>query len=200
MAERTDGGSGHIGVADLVRRPAVIGALLWWFGLAIEYPFGLFPPGDGSLLYFFNAGTFVAALVAWMVAVVRWRRGQASGPGRLAAWGFGIWVIGLGMIVIATVFRVEAVGVLFPLGGVGIMLGGALVAVASLRADELALGQRLALIQLGLAWLVIYLLLNVVILGREDPTWWIEALLGLSWFVAGMTVSDRRVRTPDPAA
>jgi hypothetical protein len=160
----------------------------------------LFPPGDGSLLYFFNAGTFVAALVAWMVAVVRWRRGQASGPGRLAAWGFGIWVIGLGMIVIATVFRVEAVGVLFPLGGVGIMLGGALVAVASLRADELALGQRLALIQLGLAWLVIYLLLNVVILGREDPTWWIEALLGLSWFVAGMTVSDRRVRTPDPAA
>lgn len=183
--------AGRMGLAGWTSRPAIVGSLLWWVGLAVEYPNDLFPPGDGSLLYRFNQVTFLAALVAWTVAIALWRRRRVAGPGRAAAWGFGIWAVGLGLVVIATVLTAEPVGALFPIGGLAITLGGAVVAVAALRADDLPLSRRLALIQLGLAWLTIYFVLTVLILGREDPTWWIEALLGASWAVAGLLVPHR---------
>jgi hypothetical protein len=61
------------GASAIVRGPAQIGAVAWWVGLAIEYPYGLFPPGDGSVIYVIDQGIFVAALVAWLVALVRWQ-------------------------------------------------------------------------------------------------------------------------------
>ncbi|MGA7227254.1 MAG: hypothetical protein WBZ40_07260 [Acidimicrobiia bacterium] len=200
MSVETVEKSSRIEMTTVIRHPAVVGAVLWWVGLAIEYPNDLFPPGDGSVLYLVNGGIFLAAMTAWIVAIVRWRRERGAGAGRVALWGYSVWAIGFALLVLATIIThltQTDENVLFPVGGPTVVLGGIVVTVAALRADVPSRG-RWAMVTLGLGW-VVFFLIPPVLFGDVDPTWWTESLLGGLWFVAGaLTASRRPVRPVSP--
>lgn len=186
--------------ATWLGHPATIGALLWWIGLATEYPLDLFPPGEGAL-YQLNQAIFLSGMIAWVVALVGWRRNRTAGSGRTARWGLALWAAGLGMLVIAGLIMNLITGSdenpMFPIGALTMTIGGILVAVAVSVPKGLSGRVRGGFAQLGFSFLVLLMLAPPILLGRNEPTWWMEAGWGASWLVAGLLLPRSATRPTD---
>jgi hypothetical protein len=176
-------------------RVAAIATVLWWIGLAIEYRFDLFPPGEGhGAPYQLNQAIFMVSLILLAVAILIWRGSPAAGGGRWLRAALAVQAAGVAVIVgaglIMNLITRSDENPMFPLGALAIALGGVVVAVSAVMNREMSLALRLALTQFGLAFVVLLMIAPPVLLGRNEPTWLLEALWGLSWLVAASALGE----------
>lgn len=129
--------SGAVGMASTV---------LWLIALTIEYKFQLFPPGDGSGLYFVDQVMFLVAMAGYLFMLTGLWQSKAAGEGRFGKISLGIfitaisaWVIG---IAIGLIYDLDPY--LLPIGGILQLFGGLLTGIAVITAKKM---ERLAAIR-----------------------------------------------------
>jgi hypothetical protein len=111
------------------------GAVFFFVGLLVEYHYGLFPPGSGTL-YVINQIMFLVAMVCICGMLWQMRGMNVGGNGRFARITLTIFSIGWAMLIVATLVSLltgNPDNLLFPLGGLSNLLFGLLAGIAVAR-------------------------------------------------------------------
>ena len=123
----------------MIRASAIVGMVasaVWIIALAVEYQFGLQPPGDGSALYHADQAAFTLAELGYLLMLIGLFRSRAGGDGTFGRTGIVIWAIAIGALVLGQLLQFLGVEVvpLLPIGGLGQIIGSILTAIAVWRA------------------------------------------------------------------
>jgi hypothetical protein len=133
----------------MIRASAIVGMVasaVWIIALAVEYQFGLQPPGDGSALYHADQAAFTLAEIGYLLMLIGLFRSRAGGDGTFGRAGIGIWAIAIGALALGQLLQFVGVEVipLLPIGGLGQLIGSLLAAIAVWRAGRWTGWRRLA--------------------------------------------------------
>lgn len=166
------------------------GAALFLVSLLIEYHFGLFPPGSGTL-YVINQLMFLVAMVCLLVMLWQMREMQVGGNGRFARITLTIFPIGWAVLIAASLVSLltgNADSLLFPLGGFTNLLFGLLAGIAVALNENWSGWGRFALLLQGLYYLLVMMVLPLVLTGSIEPTLLTESLWMATWFLLGLAL------------
>ncbi|MFO7679015.1 MAG: hypothetical protein R6X34_03110 [Chloroflexota bacterium] len=165
----------------------MFGAALFFAGLLIEYHYGLFPPGSGTLytlnqLQFFMAMTCILALL-WAV-----RAERAGGNGRFARISLSLFPIGWGLIILGGVIDLltgSADSPLIPLGALTMVIFGLMAGIVVAVAHKWSSWRRYVLLLQGVYYAL--LVLRAVITS-QGPTLLTESVWMAIWFLVGLAL------------
>ncbi len=168
----------------------MFGAALFFVGLLIEYRYGLFPPGSGTL-YVINSMMFFVAMACILLMLWGMRQARAGGNGRFARITLTIFPIGWGALIVGGIVSLTTGNVdnfFFPLGGLTVMVFGLLAGIA------VALGKKwhgwtrfMPLLQ-GVYYLLVMMILPPILTGSNEPTFLTESLWMLTWFLMSLAL------------
>jgi hypothetical protein len=186
----------------MIRASAIVGMVasaVWIIALAVEYQFGLQPPGDGSALYRTDQAAFTLAELGYLVMLVGLSRSRAGGDGTFGRVGIGIWAIAIGALVLGQLLGLLGVLIipLLPIGGLGQLIGSFLAAIAVWRARRWSEWRRLA----PAIWAsYTFILFGAIATGlpglstpaaapsSTSPSELAEAVWQVTWFVVGLAL------------
>lgn len=83
----------------------MVSAGLWIIALFIEYQYGLWPPGNSSLLYYIDQFMFFVAMAGYMTMLIGLLKSNAAGSGIFGKITLGIFITGLASLLIAQVVQ-----------------------------------------------------------------------------------------------
>jgi hypothetical protein len=170
----------------------MFGAALFFAGLLIEYQYGLFPPGDGTL-YVLNQVQFTAAMTCILVMLWQMRNIRAGGNGRFARITLTIFPIGWAMLIVANLiglFAGSGDNLLYPLGGLTSIVFGLLAGISVALNRNWSGWGRFALLIQGLYNLLVMMVLPLALTGSVDPTLPTESLWMATWFLLGLALTQ----------
>lgn len=178
-------------------------AILWLVALTIEYTFHLLPPGNGSLLYYFDQVLFFISMTGYVILLLGLWQAKAAGAGVFGKISLGLFIVGLVALLIAQI----AAGLtrnpdffLYPIGGLLQMLGGLLTGIAVATTRRWNGWQRFAPLLQGLYYLALILALVVF---NQPPTQLTESIWQVTWFITGLALftktGDAALRNADAA-
>ena len=168
----------------------MFGAALFFVGLLIEYHYGLFPPGNGTL-YVLNQVQFTVAMVCILVMLWQMRGMQMGGNGRFARITLTIFPIGWAALIVANLIGLltgNADNLLYPLGGLTNMFFGLLAGIAVALNRSWSGWGRFALLLQGVYNLLVMMVLPLILTGSIDPTLLTESLWMATWFLLGLAL------------
>jgi hypothetical protein len=168
----------------------MFGAALFFVGLLIEYDYGLFPPGSGTL-YVLNQVQFTIAMACILVMLWQMRGMRVGGNGRFARITLTIFPIGWAMLIMGNLVSLltgNADNLLYPLGGLTSMLFGLLAGIAVASNRNWSGWGRFALLWQGLYNLLVMVVLPLVLTGSIEPTLLTESLWMAAWFLLGLAL------------
>ncbi len=183
------------------------GAILWMIALAVEYQYGLRPPGNGSGLYKADQGAFFVAQAAYLVMLLGIYRSRAGGDGWFGRAAIGIWIIAVAALVLAQILGVFGLSAMFllPVVGVGQILGSLFTSVAVWRAARWTGWRRFA----PTLWTVYFLVTIGAVIAAipivtipaaapspRAPSPLVEALWQGAWFLVGLALYVEAGRNP----
>jgi hypothetical protein len=166
------------------------GAVFFFVGLLVEYHYGLFPPGSGTL-YVINQIMFLVAMVCICGMLWQMRGMNVGGNGRFARITLTIFSIGWAMLIVATLVSLltgNPDNLLFPLGGLSNLLFGLLAGIAVARNKNWPGWGRFALLLQALYYLLVMMVLPLVLTGSVEPTLLTESLWMAIWFLVGLAL------------
>jgi hypothetical protein len=179
----------------------MLGAVIFFLGLLVEYRYGLFPPGS-STLYVLNQVQFLLAMCCMLVMLLGLRAALAGGDGRFARITLTLFPIAWATLIVGgliNLFTGNADNILTPLGGVTGLLFALLAGIAVAVAGKWQGWTRYALLLQG-----VYSVLQVVVMtlinGSPDPNLLTESLWMATWFLTSLAlyVNGRTAVTPHP--
>lgn len=168
----------------------MFGAALFFVGLLVEYHFGLFPPGSGTL-YVLNQVQFTVAMTCMLAMLWQMRGMRVGGNGRFARITLTIFPIGWGLLIVANLISLltgNSDNLLYPLGGVMNLLFGLLAGIAVALNKNWSGWGRFALLLQGLYYLLIMMVLPLMLTGSVEPTQLTESLWMVTWFLLGLAL------------
>ena len=171
----------------------MVGSILFFVGLLIEYRYGLFPPGSGTL-YVFNQIMFLVAMSGILVMLWSMRDVQAGGDGRLARVSLTLFPIGWAVLILGGIFSLitgsteNLLGLLFPIGALTILLFGPLSGIAVARHKSWQGWTRFAPLLQGVYYLSVMMILPPILTGSNEPTFLTESLWMVTWFLMGLAL------------
>jgi hypothetical protein len=167
----------------------MLGAVIFFLALLVEYRYGLFAPDSGTL-YILNELLFMVALACMLVMLLGLRAARAGGDGRFARITLTLFPIALAIMILATLISIttgNADNILFPLGGLSSMLFGLLAGIAVAVAGKWRGWTRYVPLLQG-----VYSLLQLVVMtlinGSPDPNLLTESLWMVTWFLMGLAL------------
>ena len=167
----------------------MLGAVIFFLGLLIEYRYGLFPPGSGTL-YVLNQVQFFAAMSCMLVMLLGIRAAGAGGDGRFGRVTLTLFPIAWATLIVGglvNLFTGSGDSILAPLGGLSGLLLALLAGIAVAVAGKWQGWTRYALLLQGL-----YSVLEVVVMtlvnGSPDPTLLTESLWMATWFLTSLAL------------
>lgn len=166
-------------------------AVIWLVSLEIEYAFHLQPPGNGSLLYFFDQTLFFIAMVGYVILLLGLWQAKAPGKGVFGKISLGIFIAGLVALLIAQIVSVLTNNpdfFLYPIGGILQMLGGLLTGITIVTARRWDGWQRFAPLLQGLYYLGLILALAIF---NQPPTQLSESLWQVTWLITSLALFTR---------
>ncbi len=169
----------------------MLGAVLFFSGLLIEYRYDLFPPGSGPL-YVLNAIQFYVAMSGILVMLWGMRAAKAGGNGRLASISLTLFPIGWAMLILGGIISLisgNADNILFPLGGLTILIFGLLAGIAVFKGQKWQGWTRYVPLLWGLYFLLAMMILPLILNGSPEPTLLTESLWMVTWFLMGLALT-----------
>ena len=186
----------------MIRASAIVGMVasaVWIIALAVEYQFGLQPPGDGSALYHADQAAFTLAELGYLLMLIGLFRSRAGGDGTFGRTGIVIWAIAIGALLLGQLLQFVGVEVipLLPIGGLGQLIGSLLTAIAVWRARRWSGWRRLA----PAIWACYtFILFGAIATGMPglstpaaapsttSPSELAEAVWQVAWFLVGLAL------------
>lgn len=168
----------------------MFGALLFFVGLLIEYRYALFPPGSGSL-FVINQIMFDVAMSSILVMLWGMRNARAGGNGRFARITLTIFPIGWAALILGDIISLISGNfdnLLFPLGGLTMMIFGLLAGIAVAIGKQWSGWSRFAPLLQGVYFLLVMMILPLILTGSNDPTLLTESLWMVTWFLLGLAL------------
>jgi hypothetical protein len=168
----------------------MFGAALFFVGLLIEYRFGLFPPGTGTL-FILNQVQFFVAMGCIFMMLWEMRKVQAGGNGRFARISLTIFPIGWVALILGGIVSLltgNDENLFFPLGGLTVMVFGLLAGIAVVMGKKWHGWSRFAPLIQGLYYLIVMMILPPVLTGSNEPTLLTESLWMATWFLMSLAV------------
>lgn len=168
----------------------MFGAILFFVALLIEYQYGLFPPGSGTL-YAINQIMFSVAMSCIWVMLWGMRAVKAGGDGRFARISLTVFPIGWGALVLASIISLitgNNDNPLYPLGGLTIMLFGLLAGIAVAIGKNWHGWIRFAPLLQGVYYLLVMMILPLILTGSIEPTLPTESLWMATWFLMSLAL------------
>ena len=162
----------HRNFAQTASILGMFGAILFFIALLIEYQYGLFPPGSGTL-YAINQIMFTVAMSCIWVMLWRMRAVKAGGDGRFARISLTVFPIGWGVLVLGSIISLitgNNDNPLYPLGGLTILLFGLLAGIAVAIGKNWHGWIRFAPLLQGSYYLLVMMILPLRSSGRFDQT------------------------------
>lgn len=167
----------------------MLGAGLFFIGLLVEYHYGLFSPGSGTLSVI-NQIMFIVAMSGILVMLWGMRAARAGGDGRFGRIILTLFPIAWATLIVATLISLisgNADNILFPLGGLASMLFGLLAGFAVAVAGRWQGWTRYAPLLQGL-YSLLQLVVMTIINGSPDPTLLTESLWMATWFLTSLAL------------
>ena len=168
----------------------MFGAALFFVGLLIEYRYGLFPPGSGTL-FVFNQIIFFVAMGCILLILWEMRQARAGGNGRFARITLTIFPIGWAALLLGGIVSLltgNADNLFFPLGGLTVMVFGLLAGIAVVMGKKWRGWTRFAPLIQGLYYLLVMMILPPILTGSNEPTLLTESLWMLTWFLMSLVL------------
>ena len=168
----------------------MFGALLFFLNLLIEYKFNLFPPGSGWLFVTNQVMFFVAMLCMLWMLIGLWQN-RITGERWYGRIPLGLFVFGWATLTIASfisVFTGNNDMILYPIGGMGMLLGSLLTGIAAAVVGRWHGWHRFAPLFLGLINPV-----SMIIRGTVEPNLLIESLWMAGWFLVGLALYQETI-------
>jgi hypothetical protein len=168
----------------------MFGACLFFVGLLIEYQYGLFPPGSGTL-YMINQIMFYVAMSCILVMLWGLRAAKAGGDGRFARITLTVFPIGWATLVLGGIVGLITGyydNPLVPLGFLTILLFGLLAGIAVVIGKNWRGWTRFAPLLQGLYYLLVMMILPPILTGSNDPTLLTESLWMATWFLMSLAL------------
>jgi hypothetical protein len=168
----------------------MFGAVFFFIGLLIEYRFGLFPPGKGTL-YVLNQVQFFVAMTCILLMLWGMRTARAGGNGRFARVTLTLFPIGWAVLILGGIVGLvtgNSDNLLFPLGGLSCMLFGLLAGIAVALGKNWHGWTRFAPLLQGLYYSLAMIILPPVLTGSNEPTLLTESLWMVTWFIMGLAL------------
>jgi hypothetical protein len=167
----------------------MISAGIWLIALFIEYKFGLLPPGNGSWLYYVDQLLFFLALTGYLLMLLGLWHSHAVGDSRFGKISLGIFMTGIGALLIAQIFQWIIHNpdfFLYPVGGIFQLAGGILTGIAVFAAKRWSGWQRFAPLLQGLYYLVV--LFIPIAVSNQSPTQLTEGVWQVTWFITSLAL------------
>ena len=180
----------HRNRSQLAGSLGMFGALLFFVGLLIEYRYGLFPPGSGTL-FVINQMMFFVAMGCILLMLWGMRQARAGGNGRFARITLTIFPIGWAALLLGGIVSLltgNADNLFFPLGGLTVMVFGLLAGIAVALGKNWQGWSRFAPLLQGVYYLLVMMILPPILTGSNEPTFLTESLWMLTWFLMGLAV------------
>jgi len=176
-----------------IRLPGVVGMVsagIWLIALVVEYRYGFLElPEDSSLLllYYIDEIMFLLALTGYLIMLLGLWKAKAAGGGIFGRISLGIFVGGLGTLLIAQVVNLltGTKVFLYPVGGILQLFGGLLTGIAVLTAKRWHGWQKFAPLLQGLFYLFLFFLLAVF---DQEPTQLTESIWQVTWFITSLAL------------
>lgn len=169
----------------------MLGALLFFIALLIEYRYELFPPGGGTL-YVLNQVHFIVAMSGILLMLWGMRAAKAGGSGRFASISLTLFPIGWAMLILGGIVSLisgNADSILYPMGGLTILIFGPLAGIAVAKDQKWQGWTRYAPLLQGLYFLLVMMILPLILNGSPDPTLMTESLWMVTWFLMGLALT-----------
>ena len=167
----------------------MLGAVIFFLGLLVEYRYDLFPPGGGTL-YVLNQVQFLLAMCCMLVMLLGLRAARAGGDGRFARITLTLFPIAWAMLIVGgliILFTGNGDNILVPLGGLSGLLFALLAGIAVAFAGKWQGWTRYALLLQGL-YSVLQVVVMTIINGSPDPTLLTESLWMATWFMTSLAL------------
>jgi len=167
----------------------MVGAVIFFLGLLVEYRYGLFPPGSGTL-YKLNQLQFMAAMSCMLVMLLGLRAARAGGDGRFGRITLTLFPIAWATLIVGGViglFTGNTDNILTPLGGLTGLLFALLAGIAVAVAGKWRGWTRYALLLQGV-YSVLQVIVMTLINGSPDPTLLTESLWMATWFLTSLAL------------
>ena len=180
----------HRNRSQLAGSLGMFGALLFFVGLLIEYRYGLFPPGSGTL-FVINQMMFFVAMGCILLMLWGMRQARAGGNGRFARITLTIFPIGWAALLLGGIVSLltgNADNLFFPLGGLTVMVFGLLAGIAVALGKNWQGWSRFAPLLQGVYYLLVMMILPPILTGSNEPTFLTESLWMLTWFLMGLAM------------
>lgn len=168
----------------------MFGALLFFVGLLMEYRYGLFPPGSGTL-YVINQMMFVVAMACILLMLWGMRQTRAGGNGRFARISLTIFPIGWAALLLGGIVSLltgNADNLFYPLGGLTVMVFGLLAGIAVALGKNWQGWPRFMPLLQGVYYLLVMMILPPILTGSIEPTFLTESFWMLTWFLMGLAL------------
>lgn len=168
----------------------MVGALLFFVGLLIEYRYDLFPPGSGTL-YVINQIMFFVAMGCILLMLWGMRQMRAGGNGRFARITLTIFPIGWAALLLGGIVSLltgNADNLFFPLGALTVMVFGLLAGIAVALGKNWQGWTRFMPLLQGVYYLLVMMILPPILTGSNEPTFLTESLWMLTWFLMGLAL------------
>lgn len=167
----------------------MVSAGIWLIALFIEYKFGLLPPGNGSWLYYIDQVLFFLALTGYLLMLLGLWHSDAVRDGWFGKISLGIFMTGIGVLLVAQIFQLITHNpdfFLYPVGGIFQLVGGVLTGIAVVVARGWKRWQRFAPLLQGLYYLVV--LFIPIVASNQSPTQLTEGLWQVTWFITSLAL------------
>lgn len=167
----------------------MLGAVIFFLGLLVEYRYGLFPPGSGTL-YVLNQVQFMVAMSCMLVMLLGMRAARAGGDSRFARITLTLFPIAWATLIVGgliSLFTGNGDNILAPLGGLSGLLLALLAGIAVAVAGKWQGWTRYALLLQGL-YSVLEVVIMTIINGAPDPTLLTESLWMATWFLTSLAL------------
>lgn len=164
------------------------GAVLFFANLLIEYRYGLFPPGSGTL-YVTNQVMFFVAMTGLVIMLWGLRQSGAGGDGRLARFSLTLFPLGLAAIIlggISGLFTQSEDSPLIPIGALIMLVFGLLSGIAVARAARWQGWTRYAPLLQGVYYAI--LVVSNALSGFGGPTLLTESLWMGTWLLISLAL------------
>ena len=169
----------------------MVSAGIWLVALAIEYKFQLFPPGDGSGLYYADQFLFFIAISGYLFMLTGIWQSRATGDGRFGKISLGIFItailaLWIGLTIGFTTYDLGSLtSYLLPIEGILQLFGCLFTGIAVIAAKKWDGWQRFAPMLQGLYYLFLFILLAAF---NQEPTQFTEGLWQVTWFLTSLAL------------